>query len=275
LPDDSVKDFLLHHKDFREESVLKPENLLREARRQKKLPPGPVPAICVLDPDGDIAAYLVKRRAATRCRPWACYHTRLYVSRIRRVPVGFVPGAVGAPFVVLAAEQLRVSGCRFLLSITSAGRLSPVPEEYVLITRALRDEGSSYHYLPAGREARLAATAAKIVAPLVKVKNLSLTAGVSWTTDAPYRETKSALDAAKKRLAVAVEMEAAALYAFSQAKDFPVACFAHLTNTMAQTQGDFQKGQYSGALTSLRLVSALVHQLQLNGFTNLLKGRGL
>jgi len=54
---------------------------------------------------------------------------------------------------------------------------------------------------------------------------------------------------------LAVEMEAAALYAFSRARGCPVACFAHVTNTMAQSEGDFEKGEADGALEALALVA--------------------
>ena len=58
-------------------SAFTPENLLREARRQKRLKDAAVPEICILDPDGDIWRALI---AAGRTRPspgWACYHTEL------------------------------------------------------------------------------------------------------------------------------------------------------------------------------------------------------
>ncbi|HEU5099843.1 MAG TPA: hypothetical protein VFU22_12520, partial [Roseiflexaceae bacterium] len=49
---------LLEHKYYAEPSVFTPENLMREARRQKELPHQPVPAVCVFDPDGDLLDYL-------------------------------------------------------------------------------------------------------------------------------------------------------------------------------------------------------------------------
>ena len=57
---------------------------------------------------------------------------------------------VGAPFAVLVAEELFACGCQLLISITSAGQILPVdqPPYVVLIDKALRDEGTSYHYLP-------------------------------------------------------------------------------------------------------------------------------
>ena len=59
--------------------------------------------------------------------------------------------------------------------------------------------------------------------------------------------------------ALAVEMEAAALYAFSAATGHPVVCFAHVTNAMAQSEGDFEKGEADGAKATLVVVSATSH----------------
>ncbi|XYD11654.1 hypothetical protein R1A27_14385 [Methylobacterium sp. NMS12] len=81
-------------------------------------------------------------------------------------------------------------------------------------------------------------------------------AGATWTTDAPYRETEQAIGAARAQGILAVEMEAAALYAFAQARGKPVLCFAHVTNQMGQA-GDFEEGEANGATTALRLVAAV------------------
>jgi uridine phosphorylase len=80
--------------------------------------------------------------------------------------------------------------------------------------------------------------------------------GETWTTDAPFRETRSALDAASAEGLKAVEMEVAGLYAFAQARGKPVACFALVTNQMAQVEGDFEKGPDNGAGHALALVTA-------------------
>ena len=81
---------------------------------------------------------------------WACYHTELYEFEQGAERFGIIGCAVGASFAVLLAEQLFVSGCRFLVSMTSAGQIVPQgpPPYFVVIDRALRDEGTSYHYLP-------------------------------------------------------------------------------------------------------------------------------
>src|SRR5213593_1039073 len=141
---------ILADKHYTASSAFTPENLLREARRQKALSAAAVPPVCVLDPDGDLVRRLFADGAARRDAAWACYHTKLYQSMQDGIELGLVGCAVGAPFAVLVAEQLFASGCRFLVSMTSAGQLMPLrpPPYFVLIESALRDEGTSYHYLP-------------------------------------------------------------------------------------------------------------------------------
>lgn len=51
-----------------------------------------------------------------------------------------------------------------------------------------------------------------------------------------------------------VEMEAAALYALAEAKQYRIICFAHVTNQMGQTEGDFEKGLAQGSITTLRIL---------------------
>lgn len=243
-------------KAYQEPSVFTPDNLLREARRQKGIGHCQVPQVCVLDPDGDLVAYLVRTQQASVNSCWACYHTILYTVKQGDHEFGIIGCGVGASFAVLLAEQLFVSGCQTLLSVTSAGIINPTRNnsKFVLIQRALRDEGTSYHYLPPAEPCTIDAELAEKLLRYYDTTALSLETGISWTTDAPYRETQTAIAGAKKAQAVCVEMEAAALYAFAQAKNRRVICFAHLTNTMAQAEGDFEKGEEMGSLDTLELI---------------------
>ncbi|MDZ7809553.1 MAG: hypothetical protein U5L11_04560 [Arhodomonas sp.] len=122
-----------------------PESMLRESRRQLGRSDDPVPAVCVLDPDGDIVRRARAEGRAERHPGWACYHTELWVMELEGLRLGVVGCAVGAPFAVVVAEQLFVSGCSLLISVTSAGQITAVrePPYFVLIERALRDEGTS------------------------------------------------------------------------------------------------------------------------------------
>ena len=139
---------LLDNKNPAAASVFVPSALLREARRQKGLATTNVPSVCVLDPDGDIVRRLKAEGQAQPVNDWPCYHTQLYKFPIGTQDIGIVGCAVGAPFAVLIAEELFASGCNLLINLTSAGQITPAdkPPYFVVIDRALRDEGTSYHY---------------------------------------------------------------------------------------------------------------------------------
>jgi uridine phosphorylase len=250
---------IVAHKHYTAPSVFSAENLLREARRQKGLGQGQVPAICVLDPDGDLLDYLQASGCTRRHPNWACYHTTLDTFVHEETEYGVIGRVVGAPFAVLVAEELFASGCQLLISLTSAGQICPAgePPYLVLIEKALRDEGTSYHYLPPSDYSFLHPKWKENIVTGWNNRTLPLQIGASWTTDAPFRETEAAIKAAQEKGILAVEMEAAALYALATAKDKDIICFAHVTNQMAQIEGDFEKGQAQGSIMAL----SLLHQM--------------
>jgi len=255
---------LLTAKNYAETSLFEPANLLREARRQKNLPDVEVPAVGLLDPDGDVVRYLASSGRGTKHPGWACYHTEMWVVDLDGVEIGVVGMAVGAPFAVLIAEQLAASGAELVVSITSAGQISPLERLpcFVLIRSALRDEGTSSHYLPPARwshlddkvNARLAGAFDHLAEPVLT--------GSAWTTDAPYRETATAIAAAEAAGIACVEMEAAALYAYASARQRSVVCLAHITNTMATEGDDFEKGTDNGVHDALEVARAVVVALR-------------
>lgn len=255
---------ILDHKHTSSPSVFAPAALLREARRQKNVAALDVPAVCILDPDGDLVRNL---RAAGRATPfagWPCYHTELDTFDLGGQQVGIIGCAVGASFAVLVTEELFASGCRLLVSLTSAGQIVPAgpPPYFVIIERALRDEGTSYHYAPpaefAEADPQLVATAAKAM----QGHEPRCVVGSSWTTDAPFRETAEAIEAAKARGILAVEMEAAALYSFARASGASLLCLAHITNTMGRTGADFEKGEADGTRDALEVLGRIIRAVQ-------------
>jgi hypothetical protein len=211
--------------DHAEPSVFQPESLLREARRQRRRNEQPIPDVCLLDPDGDVVRWLQQTGRGRRSDSWACYHTDLWETEVEDGPVGVIGNAVGAPFAVL-------------------------------VDRAWRGEGTSYAYLPPSLYADGDAHLLAAVSKELQRAGIEAIRGGTWTTDAPFRETRSALDAVAAEGLKAVEMEVAGLYAFAQARTKPVVCFALVTNQMAQVEGDFEKGADDGAEHALSLVAA-------------------
>ncbi len=265
---DPIQSPILSHKEYGRESVFTVENMLREAHRQKAIPEGNIPRICILDPDGDLTEYLIHTGQAVLHPYWACYHTKLYAFDHQGIPFGIIPHVVGASFAVLVAEELFVSGCNLLISVTSAGQIVPMgkPPYFVLIKQALRDEGTSYHYLPPALYSDINPALLNCLEGVFEEGSIRVLFGATWTTDAPFRETEAAIEYAKSEGILGVEMEAAALYAFAQVTGRSVVCFAHITNQMAQIEGDFEKGLDQGSHDALSVITRTAQHWLVNDF---------
>jgi purine-nucleoside phosphorylase len=151
-----------------------------------------------------------------------------------------------------------------LISITSAGQITTAgkPPCFVVIDRALRDEGTSYHYAKPSEYSEAEPQLVTAAAQAVRAKGLNVVTGSSWTTDAPFRETEEAISAARSKGILAVEMEAAALYAFARASNTKILCLAHVTNTMAVAEQDFEKGEADGTVDALRVLEGIIGALR-------------
>jgi uridine phosphorylase len=255
---------ILSGKDAAAPSIFSPITVLTEARRQKRLPGLSVPSVCVLDPDGDIVRWLQRTGRGKQSETWACYHSELYEFDLNGTRVGIVGCAVGAPYAVLVAEQMFACGCELLVSVTSSGQIAKItdPPYFVLVTRSLRDEGTSYHYQPSARFAEASPGLIEAARAALGTAGISVVEGATWTTDAPFRETPAAVANAEREGMLAVEMECAALYAFAAARHKAVLCFAHVTNTMGGGEREFEKGHDEGVTESLAIIESLLNLAQ-------------
>ena len=227
-------------------SAFTPEALMQEVRKERHLPSEPIPQICVLEFDGDLTDWLASTGLLRPCKSWACFHTSMFLLDVEGITCGIVPRTIGGSFAVLIAEQMAISGARMVLGLTSAGRVSPempVPG-LVSITSAIRDEGTSYHYVPPGEKIDAPSEVARLLSSELRKQALPVRTGMVWTTDAPYRETSSQLDHYAKAGVLAVEMQAASLFAFSQTRRFPVGVVAFVTNSADQRDKAFDKGDH-------------------------------
>ena len=245
---------LLEHEPS-ETPVFTAANLLEAARIRKGLPKVSVPAGCLLDFDGELVRHLADTGRAVEDSAWPCFHTRLFRWRKGSAQYGVIGGTIGAPFAVLVAEELFAIGCRALVSISSAGLVAErfAPPFILLVDRALRDEGTSCHYMPPGRY--VDADPPLIAAVRDRMDGLSVPVhtGPSWTTDAPFRETKNLIALRRMEGIVSVEMEAAALLTLGKVLNRSVVCLAHVTNTMATRAEDFEKGGETGLEEALKV----------------------
>ncbi|MEN6494672.1 MAG: nucleoside phosphorylase [Thermoguttaceae bacterium] len=234
---------LLKHR-LGEAAVFRPENLLARASEMMGKERGSLPSCCVLDFDGELAPVAVEWFGATPSPVWPCFHTTLLRLEQNGFCMGLIAGTVGAPFAVLVAEQLIACGCRYLIGYSSSGAVADWLRLPCLVVpdRALRDEGTSYHYLPPASWVEASGSLGAILARHAAQCGLPVHRGPTWTTDAPYRETRSQIEHHRAEGVLTVEMEAAALMALSQVSGAKIASLLHVTNTFATTANDFDKG---------------------------------
>jgi len=171
------------------------------------------------------------------------FHTPMFALEVDGKPCGIVPRAIGGSYAVLVAEQLLASGARIVVGLTSAGRVSQILRipSLVIATAAIRDEGTSFHHLPPSKSV---AAPPNPVAPLASELE-RLGAGLSrkvWTTDAPYRETRQQLERYGEEGVLAVEMQAASLFALAQARKAQIAVVAHVSNATDHEGEPFDRG---------------------------------
>jgi uridine phosphorylase len=132
--------------------------------------------------------------------------------------IAVVHPRVGAPMGAAVLEKLIAIGCRKFIACGGAGVLVPkvVLGHLVVPTSAIRDEGTSYHYLPAGREVAPSPRALAAIESVLKANGHDYLLGKTWTTDALYRETRAKVERRKREGCLTVEMEAAAFFAVAK-----------------------------------------------------------
>ena len=174
------------------------------------------PKKCLFAFLGDtIHRYAEAKHAEKRCEFCTVSATYpIYVLEENGEEICLAQAPVGAPPASSMLDALIASGCRSILALGSCGVLEKLPENAFLVpTRALRDEGSSYHYLPASRYIELDSEVLATVESVLKTEGLPFVPCTSWTTDAFYRETKDMVAYRRSEGCLCVEMECAALAA--------------------------------------------------------------
>ncbi|HEX2962952.1 MAG TPA: nucleoside phosphorylase [Ignavibacteriales bacterium] len=142
----------------------------------------------------------------------------LYEMEFQGKKIAFFHSPVGAPFAAAALEEVIALGCRKFIACGGAGVLDSEIHcgKIVVPFSALRDEGTSYHYLPPSREVEADADALQALKDTLDSNKIDYITTRTWTTDAVYRETRQTINKRKAEGCLVVEMEAAAFFAVSK-----------------------------------------------------------
>jgi uridine phosphorylase len=140
-------------------------------------------------------------------------------------PVSVILLPVGAPWAVMICEELIEIGAKTIIAAGAAGSLqdtAPVGS-LVVPTRAIREEGTSYHYAPPEREAVPSSDLAGALAAGCRERGIEPLTGVNWSTDAPFREMRRKVERFAARGVLSVDMEASAMFVLGAVRGVEVA----------------------------------------------------
>jgi uridine phosphorylase len=161
---------------------------------------------------------------------------------------------IGSPVAAVMLEDLVALGCRRVASIGTCGGMdqSLAVGDLVLCSGAIRDEGTSYHYLPDGEPAVPDARLTRQLEDELLRRREPYRHGDAWTTDAPYRETAEEVRRHVDAGVPVVEMEAAALFAVGRVREAQVASLLVVSDVLSTLDGSWVP-QFHGDVVGDRL----------------------
>ncbi|HZS13039.1 MAG TPA: nucleoside phosphorylase [Candidatus Dormibacteraeota bacterium] len=199
-----------------EEGIVAPAEMLAHRRRGGRLPQIAPPRGAVICLERGLPEQM---RRSVRVRQVGRLLGDLYSVRAHGDRVLVLANfGLGAPAVAAQAEELIAMGARRLVSVALCGGLQHdlLPGDVVVPDLAIRDEGTSHHYLPPSRDVAADPDLALALRRTLAGLGVTTRSGAVWSTDAPYRETPAEVRALQAEGVLGVDMELAALLAVAR-----------------------------------------------------------
>lgn len=169
----------------------------------------------------------------------ACKRHPVYKFNYKGKDFALIQAGVGAPYAVALFEEVVAMGAKNILMFGSCGVLVEAKEASIIIpTCAVRDEGTSYHYAPAGEEIKLQQKYVNRLIKFFKNAGASHIVGKTWTCDAIFRETHKKIKERVKQGCVSVEMECAAMAAFAKFRGINFSEFFYAADSLVKKDWD-------------------------------------
>jgi uridine phosphorylase len=154
--------------------------------------------------------------------------------------VGVLQPGVGAPLGVGLMEDAVALGARTFVAVGGAGALVPdlVLGHAVVVSGAVRDEGTSLHYLAPSRTVEADTAGVEALETTLQEAHIRFVTGPTWTTDAPYRETRTRVTRRVAEGCLTVEMEASAFIALARYRNVRLAHLLYAGDSLAGPEWD-------------------------------------
>lgn len=226
-------DLPLLEDDLGDEAVIEPSNIIA---------PIDIPSCAVLCFFREVIESVAVRQDVTEVGvlQWAHGSQPMYEIRHRDQRLAVVHPGVGAPLAIGLVEEIIALGCRTLVAVGGAGALVPdlALGHVIVVDSAVRDEGTSYHYLAPARTVTAEAAGVAALEATLRDHGVPFVAGRTWTTDAPFRETRSRVERRIAEGCLTVEMEAAAFFAVARYRRVRFAHLLYAGDSLAGTEWD-------------------------------------
>ncbi|HOX49619.1 MAG TPA: nucleoside phosphorylase [Spirochaetia bacterium] len=220
---------------YRSAPFFNPEDFIGYIRRLGRLGARPAPEAVILSYQRSLFDYVEAEVPSSPAEGYFAPQMRYLEGTGGRVAVVGRFG-VGAPAAAVMLEELIAFGVRRFVSVGTAGSLvaSVKPGDLVLCDGALRDEGTSYHYVPEGGSALPSPGLTERLGAALSRKGLAHARGPAWTLDAIYRETPAEVKRFREEGALVAEMEAAALFTVAAFRGAQIAACFSVSDTLAE-----------------------------------------
>lgn len=197
--------------------ILTPSALLAYRRANGQLPDFPAPRAVIFAPQISLADYVLRKHSVKRIKGFL---GEFYLLKRTNGQIAFSTNfGIGSPVIGGLTDEFAALGVKQFVLVGMAGGLQPelTTGSLVISSSAIRGEGVSQHYLPADRTVDSSPELIQGVSQILAKQDHPHRLGVTWTTDAPFRELRENVLAHQQQGVLAVDMEAAAMLAVAKA----------------------------------------------------------
>ena len=180
----------------------------------------------------------------------------IYVVEYKGEEITLCQAPLGAPAAAQILDSLIACGVKKIVSTGSCGALTDLPENAFMIPiKALRAEGTSYHYLQPSRYVEPDPEIIHSIKKVLAKNQIPYKECMTWTTDGFFRETKDMVEYRKKEGCSVVEMECSALAACAKRRGAQFGQLLFTADTLADSSNydarDWGESSYEKALSLL------------------------
>ena len=212
-----MKGLALFYGGFSERAVLNPSDWISFIERMHGKKPPRIPRYCVLSFFREMYDY-VRENYNPRIIDYPPEDHPIYILKHKDLEISYLHPGICAPYAGAMLEQMSALGAEYFVFIGGVGTLVKEIQrgDLILPTRALRDEGTSFHYQKPSRYSYPSELILESIRRVLKRNRIAFHEGATWTTDAFFRETTGRVKRFREEGCLCVDMEASALFAIAR-----------------------------------------------------------